>query len=101
MITLDGKRVAYFSTAKGLAAGVAAGSTGEIYVRDLSANITIWASTNAATIASTVLHLNNLPSYHPALSADGNFVAFKTGWTNGFAAPKIPPGVAAALISRL
>ncbi len=99
VITPDGKRVAYFSTAKGLATDVPTASTGEIYVRDLQANTTIWASTNAATIVSNVLHLNNMPSYHPALSADGNFVAFKTGWTNVFAAPS-SPGVAAALIFR-
>jgi Tol biopolymer transport system component len=99
VITPDGKHVAYFSTAKGIATGVSASSSGEIYVRDRLANVTIWASTNAATIVSSILHLDNMPSYHPALSADGNFVAFKTGWTNGSTAPS-SPGVAAALIFR-
>ncbi len=98
-ITPDGKRVAFFSTAKGLAAGVPATSTGEVYVRDLLANTTLWASTNAAATVSSILHLDNMPSHHPALSADGNFVAFKTGWTDGSAAP-IAPGIAAALIFR-
>ena len=99
VITPDGKRVAFFSTAKGLAPGVPAASSGEIYIRDLLANVTIWASSNAAATVSNVLHLNDMPSHHPALSADGNFVAFKTGWTNASAAPGTP-GIAAALVFR-
>jgi WD40-like Beta Propeller Repeat len=99
VITPDGRRVAFSSTAKGLAPGVSAASKGEIYVRDLVAGTTTWVSTNTAALVSSILHLNNMPSYHPTLSDDGNYVAFKTGWTNGAVAPNLP-GVAAALIFR-
>jgi Tol biopolymer transport system component len=75
VITPDGRFVAFFSTARNLAAGVPANSQGEIYLRDRLAGTTAWASSNAATIGSNVLHLNNAPSYHPALSDDGRFVA--------------------------
>lgn len=85
LITPDGRYVAFFSTAQNLAPGVPATSQGEIYIRDRVANRTIWASTNAAAIASSLLQLNNAPSYHPTLSDDGRYVAFKTGWTNEYA----------------
>jgi Tol biopolymer transport system component len=98
VITPDGRRVAFFSTARGLAPGVSAFSSGEIYVRDLLANITIWASTNAAATVSSILLLSDMPSHHPALSADGNFVAFKTGWTN--VSPPLGGRIAAALVFR-
>ena len=83
VITPDGRYVAFSSTAKGLATGVPAASKGEVYVRDLVANVTTWASTNAAIKVFNVLHLNTMPSYHPVISDDGRFVGFKTGWTNG------------------
>lgn len=87
VISPNGRYVAFFSTAKNLAAGVSASSQGEVYLRDLVANTTAWASTNATAIVSNTIHLNFTPSYHPALSADGRFVAFKTGSTNGAVAP--------------
>jgi Tol biopolymer transport system component len=83
LITPDGRYVAFCSNARGLAPGVPANTTGEIYLRDLVAGSTIWVSTNAAVIASNAVHaLNNMPSTHPALSDDGRFVAFRTGSTN-------------------
>jgi Tol biopolymer transport system component len=87
VITPDGRYVAYFSTANGLAPGVPASSQGEVYVCDLISNVTIWASTNAANVVSNVLHLNNAPSYHPSISDDGRFISFKTGWANGVTSP--------------
>lgn len=83
IITPDGRYVAFASTAKGIAASVPTTSQGEVYVRDLISNVTIWASTNAANTVSNVLHLNNAPSLHPAISDDGRFIGFKTGGTNG------------------
>ncbi|MGA2243122.1 MAG: hypothetical protein ABSH11_13940 [Verrucomicrobiota bacterium] len=83
VITPDGRYVAFFSDAQGLAAGVPSTTTGEVYVRDRLAGATIWASVNAAATVSTMLHLGSMPSTHPALSDDGRYVAFKTGWTNG------------------
>jgi Tol biopolymer transport system component len=82
-ITPDGRYVAFSSTAAGLAAGVTNRPAGEVYVRDLVVGKTIWASTNAASLAQSLLGLSNAPSYHAALSDDGRFVAFKTGATNG------------------
>ena len=87
LVTPDGRYVAFFSTAQNLAPGVLWNSPGEIYVRDRVVGKTIWASTNAAAITSS---LQNSPygpsyyrSYHPSLSDDGRYIAFITGWTNG------------------
>jgi Tol biopolymer transport system component len=41
--------------------------------------------------------LNYAPSYHPVISDDGRFIAFKSGWTNGATATG-GPGVAAVII---
>jgi Tol biopolymer transport system component len=82
-ITPDGRYVSFASTAAGLAAGVTNRPVGEVYVRDLVGGQTIWASTNAASLAQSLLGLTNVPSYHAVLSDDGRFVAFKTGTTNG------------------
>jgi Tol biopolymer transport system component len=75
-ISADGRYVAFYSTATNLVAGVA--TSGEIYVRDTLAGSTIWASTNARTLATTILSNSNIISYNHALSADGKFVAFVT-----------------------
>jgi Tol biopolymer transport system component len=81
LITPDGRYVAFASTAQGLARGVSTSSQGEVYVRDLVANVTTWASTNAANVVSNVLQLNNTPSSHPVISDDGRFISYKTGST--------------------
>ncbi len=81
VITPDGRYVAFFSLATNLASGIPSTSTGEVYVRDRLMGTTTWASTNAATMVSTTLGQNNAPSYHPRLSDDGRYVAFKTGAT--------------------
>ncbi len=36
-----------------------------------------------AVTVSNLLQLASMPSYHPAISDDGRYVAFKTGWTQG------------------
>jgi Tol biopolymer transport system component len=82
-ITPDGRFVSFLSTAAGLAPGVSNRPAGEVYVRDMALGKTTWASTNAADLAHTTLGLVNAPSYHPVMSDDGRFVAFKTGATNG------------------
>jgi len=78
-ITPDGRYVAFFSQATNLVPSVPATSQGEVYVYDRLAGTTIWASTNAAAIVSATLGLSSVPSYHPRLSDDGRFVAFKAG----------------------
>jgi hypothetical protein len=85
-ITSDGRYVAFASSARGLVSGVSTTARFEIYLRDLVSNTTKWVSSNASTTVSNFFHYNsgNYPqSYHPVLSDDGRFVAFKTGATNG------------------
>ena len=81
VITPDGRYVAFFSLATNLVPAVPGTSTGEVYVRDRFAGRTIWASTNAAAIVSATLGLSGMPAYHPRLSDDGRYVAFKAGAT--------------------
>ena len=90
VITPSGRYVGFFSSARGLTAGSPANSAGEIYVRDLVANTTTWASTNAAIIVSNLLHMNSMPSYHPRISDDGRYVAFKCGMNNVSSTPVNP-----------
>ena len=81
VITPDGRYVAFFSLATNLVAGVPGASTGQVYVRDRLMDTTTWASTNAAALVSAALGQNNAPSYHPRLSDDRRYVAFKAGTT--------------------
>ena len=81
VITPDGRYVAFFSMATNLASAVPGTSTGEVYVRDRLMGTTTWASTNATAIVSATLGLSGAPAYHPRLSDDGRYVAFKAGAT--------------------
>jgi hypothetical protein len=71
-ITPDGRYVAFYSTATNLVPGVR--TVGDIYVRDLLAGTTVWASTNARALLGST----NAFSYNHAISADGQFVAFES-----------------------
>jgi Tol biopolymer transport system component len=79
VMTPEGRFVAYAATTPGFVAGLGSSATGEVYVCDMVSNVTIWASTNAANIAKSVLNLSSAPCYHPAISDDGRCVAFKAG----------------------
>jgi Tol biopolymer transport system component len=92
-MTPDGRYVAFFSTATNLVAGVPATSRGEVYLSDRLSGTTTWASTNAAALAFTWLGTTNAPSYHPRLSDNGRYVAFKVGGTTN-----LPPGSGVALV---
>jgi Tol biopolymer transport system component len=82
-ITPDGRYVAFFSTAAGMASGVTNAPTGEVYVRDLVSGQTTWASSNAqAMVQATFGSSTNYASYHPCLSDNGRFVTFLAGSTN-------------------
>jgi hypothetical protein len=74
-ITPDGRYVAFYSTATNLVHGVT--TSGEIYVRDLIAGNTIWASTNAHAIFKSVTGSTNVVSCNYNISDDGQFVAFE------------------------
>jgi len=83
-ITPDGQYVAFFSTATNLVPGV--GTAGEVYVRDLVAGTTTWASTGARALLGTA----NAISYNQAISADGQFVAYQASTNTGIST--IPNG---------
>ena len=74
-ITPDGRYVAFYSTATNLVPGVA--TVGDIFVRDLLAGKTTWASTNARAIAQSLLGSSNFVSCNYSISDDGQFVAFE------------------------
>ena len=71
-ITPDGRFVAFYSTAANLVPGVTTAS--EIYVRDLQAGVTTWASTNARVISK--FGANGFCCNH-AISDDGQYAAFE------------------------
>ena len=79
-ITPDGRYVAFDSTATNLVVGVR--SSGEVYVRDLVARTTTWASTNALSLFQSVFGTSNAFSCHQVISTNGQFVAFETCTTN-------------------
>lgn len=93
VISADGRYVAFFSTATNLVPGVPTG--GDVYVRDLIGGTTTWASASART--GSGLHTNQLISFNPALSADGQFVAFESGHSSAFAAAILRYGLGTGL----
>jgi Tol biopolymer transport system component len=74
-ISVDGRFVAFYSSATNLVPGVPAG--GDVYVRDLAAGTTVWASTGARAAVQAAWHKANASSFNHALSADGQFVAYE------------------------
>ncbi len=74
-ITPDGRYVAFFSSATNLVPGTT--TPGEIYVRDLVAGTTLWASASANAISQSVTGSTNEVSCNFSISADGQFVAFE------------------------
>jgi Tol biopolymer transport system component len=74
-ISADGRFVAFVSTATNLVSGVT-NLAGEIYVRDLQAGVTCWASSNVAAQCA-LCPPGPYRSFNPVISADGRYVAFK------------------------
>ena len=74
-ITPDGRCVAFYSSATNLVPGV--GVAGEVYVRDLLAGSTTWASTAARSVFQSVTGTTNAVSCNLSISADGNYIAFE------------------------
>ncbi len=74
-ITPDGRYVAFLS--KGVTNGSV--SVGDIYVRDLVGQTTVWASTNALPVVKFVTgaSYSYAISYNQTISADGRFVAYE------------------------
>jgi hypothetical protein len=80
-ITPDGHYVAFYSYTTNLAAG--ATMPGDVYVRDLVAGTTTWASRLARAEYKTVTGSSNALACDPQISADGNFIAFLVA-SNGY-----------------
>ena len=74
-LTPDGRFVAFYSTATNLVPGVT--NAGEVYVRDLVAGTTTWASTNARSLFQSVVGTTNEISCNQRISTNGQFVAFE------------------------
>ncbi len=77
VITPDGRYVAFASFANALGAPIKMGRE-DVYLRDLIAGATIWASTNGSTLAT-----NASGFLHPRVSDDGQYVAFKSVSNSG------------------
>jgi Tol biopolymer transport system component len=71
VITPNGRYVAFLSNATNLVSGVPAG--GDVYVRDLWAATTAWASSSTRVN----MRSNNINCFNQAISADGRFLAFQ------------------------
>jgi Tol biopolymer transport system component len=80
VITPDGRYVAFYSTATNLASGVA--TTGDIYVYDLTAGTTYWASSGARAELKSVFNLSSGVCFSPCISADGSTVAYEASAAN-------------------
>jgi Tol biopolymer transport system component len=74
-ITPDGRYVAFYSTASNLVYGVT--TTNEVYVRDLVAGSTVWASASARSIFQSVTGSTNEISCNFSISTNEQYVAFE------------------------
>ena len=76
LITPDGRYVAFFSVATNLVPGVP-DVGGDIYVRDLVGNTTIWASSYARGALEAFQHTLKAVCFGHCISDDGRFVAYE------------------------
>ncbi len=76
-ISEDGRYVAFLSTATNLVRGIR--TAGDIYVRDLVAGTTYWASSGARGAFFAAFGNSNAICYSHAISADGRFVGYQVG----------------------
>ncbi|MFZ0829017.1 MAG: hypothetical protein WAO02_16505 [Verrucomicrobiia bacterium] len=75
LITPDGRYVAFYSTATNLVGGVT--NVGDIYVRDLLAGATAWASAGARAQLQAVFGTSNGVCFSHKMSADGSLIAYE------------------------
>src|SRR6266850_2154490 len=75
-ISNDGRYVLFTSAGTNLVAGVQ--TTNELYLRDLVAGTTIWASSAATQAVWNVFHNSRSVSFNYAMSRDGRFVAYES-----------------------
>ena len=74
-ITSDGRYVAFYSTATNLVPGVT--NVGDVYVRDVVAGTTVWASAYARTALQLAQNATNCVSFGHSVSADGQVVTYE------------------------
>ena len=74
-ITPDGRYVAFYSTAIDLVSDVR--RSGEVYVRDLVASTTTWASSNAWSVFQPIYGHTNVACCNQRISDNGRYVAFE------------------------
>jgi dipeptidyl aminopeptidase/acylaminoacyl peptidase len=79
-ISSDGRYVVFTSVGTNLVPGVV--TTNEIYLRDLVAGTTVWASSGATQAAWAVFGSTRTVSYNYALSRDGRFVCYQANSFN-------------------
>jgi hypothetical protein len=75
VITPDGRFVAFYSSATNLVAGIT--NIGDIYVRNLIAGTTSWASTDARAQLKAVFGTTNGVCFSQKISEDGLLVAYE------------------------
>ena len=73
-ITPDGRFAAFVSRASNLVAG-ATSMRGDVYVRDIQANRTLWAGTNLASLLNVAA--GGYRAFRAVLSTNGQWVVFK------------------------
>jgi len=73
-LPFDGRYVAFASSASNLVLGVT--NRGDIYVRDLQAQVTLWASTNVADHFLSRFGRSDLRCFNPVISDNGRTIAF-------------------------
>jgi Tol biopolymer transport system component len=90
-ISSDGRYVAFYSTATNLVPG--AQTVGEIYVRDLILGETTNVSAAAPDLVQSLLGTSNVFSCSPAISTNGEIVAYEACQITGYGVPAAAPGV--------
>jgi Tol biopolymer transport system component len=75
LITPDGRFVAFYSSATNLVAGDT--NVGDIYVRDLVAGATYWASGGARAQLQAVFGTSNGVCFSPKMSTNGSLIAYE------------------------
>ena len=88
-VTPDGRYVAFYRTVTNLVRSAYTNS-GEIYVRDVVAGITVWVSAYARTALQLPFFTNSL-SFGHSISADGQFVTYEAIPFRSSTLSSVPP----------
>ncbi len=91
VMSSDGRYVAFYSTGTNLVAGVE--TVGEIYARDLTLGETTAISPAAHGIVESLLGTSNIFSCSPAMSTNGQIIAYEACQMTGYGKPVSAPGV--------